>query len=74
MLFGQIRLAREISLGLSNRKFQLIHDLVSKPDNQLKVSHLCKLAHVTRSGYYNVPIVVDSLVGSIESDMGIKAT
>lgn len=53
MLFGQIRLAREISLGLSNRKFQLIHDLVSKPDNQLKVSHLCKLAHVTRSGYYN---------------------
>ena len=23
---------------------------------------------------YNVPIVVDSLVGSIESDMGIKAT
>ena len=62
MLFGQIRLAREISLGLSNRKFQLIHDLVSKPDNQLKVSH------------YNVPIVMDSLVGSIESDMGIKAT
>lgn len=24
--------------------------------------------------YYNVPIVMDSLVGSIESDMGIKAT
>lgn len=23
---------------------------------------------------YNVPIVMDSLVGSIESDMGIKAT
>ena len=24
--------------------------------------------------FYNVPIVMDSLVGSIESDMGIKAT
>ena len=58
MLLGQIRLAREIALGLANRKFQLIHNLVSRPDNRLKIVHLCKLAHVTRSGYYyNVPIV-----------------
>ena len=53
MLLGQIRLAREIALGLANRKFQLIHNLVSRPDNRLKIVHLCKLAHVTRSGYYN---------------------
>lgn len=37
---------------------------------QLKVGDVLYL-----SGYvYNVPIVMDSLVGSIESDMGIKAT
>ena len=53
VLLGQIRLAREIALGLANRKFQLIHNLVSRPDNRLKIVHLCKLAHVTRSGYYN---------------------
>ena len=53
MLLGQIRLAREIALGLANRKFQFIHNLVSRTDNRLKIVHLCKLAHVTRSGYYN---------------------
>ena len=29
---------------------------------------------LNRRLHYNVPIVMDSLVGSIESDMGIKAT
>ena len=29
---------------------------------------------IGRTFGYNVPIVMDSLVGSIESDMGIKAT
>lgn len=31
-------------------------------------------AWVLGESAYNVPIVMDSLVGSIESDMGIKAT
>ena len=30
--------------------------------------------YTNKISMYNVPIVMDSLVGSIESDMGIKAT
>ena len=33
-------------------KFQLIHDAISKDDNLLVISRLCKLAGVSRSGYY----------------------
>lgn len=37
----------------ANARFQIIHDMVSRDSNMLKVSMLCELAGVSRSGYYN---------------------
>lgn len=33
-------------------KFQVIHEIISKSDNVLSVSDLCRVADVSRSGYY----------------------
>lgn len=33
-------------------KFQIIHDVVTKENNLLKISMLCEIAGVSRSGYY----------------------
>ncbi len=37
----------------TSSKFQLIYDIVSKEDNVLKIKELCRIAGVSRSGYYN---------------------
>jgi len=34
-------------------RFSIIHELVSRDDNVLKISVLCEIACVSRSGYYN---------------------
>ena len=35
-----------------DKKFELIHDFVAKEDNVLNVTELCRIAGVSRSGYY----------------------
>ena len=37
----------------SENKFEIIHETISKADNQLSVKMLCEIAGVSRSGYYN---------------------
>ncbi len=37
----------------SSSKFEIIQNTLSKSDNRLSVSSLCKIAGVSRSGYYN---------------------
>ena len=37
----------------TSNKFQLIYDIVSKEDNVLKIKELCRIAGVSRQGYYN---------------------
>lgn len=34
-------------------KFKIIHDVLAKDSNMLTVRHLCKIAGVSRSGYYS---------------------
>lgn len=34
-------------------KFELIHEIVSKENNLQNVKELCRIAGVSRSGYYN---------------------
>ena len=50
--------------------------MLTKKKKLLVLSVLTAIASVdfVCNANYNVPIVMDSLVGSIESDMGIKAT
>lgn len=40
-------------MNSSSSKYQLIYDLISQDDGHFSVTELCKLAHVSRSGYYN---------------------
>lgn len=35
-----------------NTKFEIIHEIVSQEDNLQNVSELCRIADVSRSGYY----------------------
>lgn len=35
-----------------DKKFELIHESVSKEDNVLSITKLCRIANVSRSGYY----------------------
>lgn len=35
-----------------DKKSELIHDVVAKEDNVLNVTELCRIAGVSRSGYY----------------------
>ena len=35
-----------------DKKFELIHEIVSKEDNVLSITELCRIAGVSRSGYY----------------------
>lgn len=35
-----------------NVKFQIIHNTLAQPENTLSVANLCRIAHVSRSGYY----------------------
>ena len=37
----------------SNDKFEIIHETINKSENRLSVTELCKIAGVSRSGYYN---------------------
>ena len=37
---------------LPAEKFLVIQNALSKPDNLLSVSELCRIANVSRSGYY----------------------
>ena len=37
----------------SENKFEIIHETISKANNTLSVKMLCKIAGVSRSGYYN---------------------
>ena len=37
----------------SNDKFEIIHETINKSENRLSVKELCKIAGVSRSGYYN---------------------
>lgn len=39
-------------MGTTGVKFQLIHDMEQQEDNLLTVTELCRLAGVSRSGYY----------------------
>lgn len=39
-------------MGATGVKFQLIHDMEQREDNLLTVTELCRLAGVSRSGYY----------------------
>lgn len=34
-------------------KFEIIHEMTKRDNNMLKISELCKIAGVSRSGYYN---------------------
>ena len=34
-------------------KFAIIHEMATRPDNRMSTKHLCELAGVSRSGYYN---------------------
>lgn len=40
-------------MGISSKKFELIHGIVNTPGNVLTVKELCSIAGVSRSGYYN---------------------
>lgn len=40
-------------MNTSSSMFQLIYDLISREDNVLTVTELCRIAGVSRSGYYN---------------------
>lgn len=40
-------------MGSTGVKFQLIHDMEQREDNLLTVTELCRLAGVSRSGYYS---------------------
>ena len=35
-----------------DKKFELIREIVNKEDNVLSVTELCRIAGVSRSGYY----------------------
>lgn len=34
-------------------KYELIHSIISQPDNVQNIKELCRIAGVSRSGYYN---------------------
>lgn len=40
-------------MGISSKKFELIHGIVNTPGNVLTVKELCSIAGASRSGYYN---------------------
>lgn len=40
-------------MGNSNKKYELIHEIVSSEDNILNIKELCSVAGVSRSGYYS---------------------
>ena len=40
-------------MGSPNSRFEIIHEVLSQTDNRLSVTALCKIAGVSRSGYYN---------------------
>lgn len=40
-------------MHLLSRSFEIIHEVLSQTDNRLIVTALCKIAGVSRSGYYN---------------------
>lgn len=37
----------------SSSKFKIIHDVLQDKQNILSIEELCKIAGVSRSGYYN---------------------
>ena len=37
----------------SSSKFQIIHKILQDKENVLSIEELCKIAGVSRSGYYN---------------------
>lgn len=40
-------------MGLPSAKCEIIHEIISRPDNKLKLAALCRIAGVARSSYYN---------------------
>jgi len=42
-----------IPVATTSDKFAIISEVASRPDNLLNIKYLCKLAGVSRSGYYN---------------------
>ena len=40
-------------MNKSSNKFELIHGIANAPDNMLSIKELCRVAGVSRSGYYN---------------------
>lgn len=40
-------------MNKSSNKFEMIHEIVNDPCNLLSIKELCKVAGVSRSGYYN---------------------
>ena len=40
-------------MGTPSCKFEIIHDTLEAIENRLSVSELCRIAGVSRSGYYN---------------------
>lgn len=40
-------------MGTPGRKFEIIRDIVNRPNNVLNIKDLCNIAGVSRSGYYN---------------------
>ena len=44
--------AEALMMDKPDKKFELIREVVSKEDNVLSITELCRLAGVSRSGYY----------------------
>jgi len=40
-------------MGNPGKKFEIIREIVSRPENVLNIKDLCEIAGVSRSGYYN---------------------
>ena len=40
-------------MGSPGSRFEIIHEVLSQTDNRLSVTALCRIAGVSRSGYYN---------------------
>lgn len=49
-------------------KFEIIHEMVSQQDNLQNIKELCKIAGVSRSGYYNWIASENRRIAKEESD------
>ena len=50
---GQWRKAEQMIMGKASAKFEVIHEIMIQEGNLQNVQELCRIAGVSRSGYYN---------------------